>query len=259
MPAVSVQIRRFVDDHQPGFVECVLVDAFGDTHTFVEKAPIVSAESLFKASTFPCHGEVQCEIGEEWRGEMGRTVAKVCTEKPWGIKSIKGITEFTVFSSQLRRSANMERVLLPNKTKTLLVVVASSLLFCALFLYAAMHAGLRSVGWPLLCGAIGIAIYAMQLHPGVTYLKLTHRGFEYKNYLYARFIEWKDVRHFTMYRYRGLICYVGWFYSEHYSGTKLPFPKMMGIEGYFRENFGHKAKDLASLLEEWRQKNSNEP
>ena len=40
MSAVSVQITRFVNDHFPGFVECVLSDALGKNHAFVEKAPI---------------------------------------------------------------------------------------------------------------------------------------------------------------------------------------------------------------------------
>jgi hypothetical protein len=155
----------------------------------------------------------------------------------------------------------MERVLLPNKTRTLFFVRLWALLFCVLCVYVIAKGGLRglhTVGWPLFCMATGIVVYAMKLYPGVTYLKLTDRGFEYKNYLLSRFIKWKDVRHFTVYRYNGLICCAGLFYSERYSGTKMPFPKMMGIEGFFRENFDHKPRDLVRLLEEWRKKHSNE-
>lgn len=66
MSAVSVQITRFVNDHFPGFVECVLSDALGKNHAFVEKAPIVSTDNLSAASTHPCSGELQCEILREW-------------------------------------------------------------------------------------------------------------------------------------------------------------------------------------------------
>ena len=66
MSAVSVQITRFVNDHFPGFVECVLSDALGKNHAFVEKAPIVSTDNLSAASTYPCSGELQCEILREW-------------------------------------------------------------------------------------------------------------------------------------------------------------------------------------------------
>jgi hypothetical protein len=154
----------------------------------------------------------------------------------------------------------MERVLLPSKTRTQFFVRLCSLLFFVLCVCAVAKGGLRglrTVGWPLFCIAAGIAIYAMRLYPSVVYLKLTDRGFEYKNYLPARFIEWKDVRHFTTYRNRGWL-YVGWIYSQRYFGTKMPFPKMMGIEGYFRENFDHKPRDLVRLLEEWRKKHSGE-
>ena len=101
MPAVSVQIARFVDDHFPGFVECILVDALGTAHTFVEKVPVVSADSLSAASSFPCNGEIQCEIFEEWQDEMGLSFAIVCTESPWDVESTSGERQFTVFTSQL--------------------------------------------------------------------------------------------------------------------------------------------------------------
>jgi hypothetical protein len=102
MPAISVQITRFVDDHQPGFVECLLVDALGKSHTFVEKAPVVSSDNISAASTYPCSGEVQCEIQREWQDEAGLSLATVCTERPWGIESTDGETKFTLFSTQLR-------------------------------------------------------------------------------------------------------------------------------------------------------------
>jgi hypothetical protein len=101
MPAVSIQITRYVDDHFPGFVECILVDALGAAHIFVEKVPVVSADNLSSASTYPCKGEIECEVCREWQDAAGLAFATVRTERPWGIESTTGETEFTVSSSQL--------------------------------------------------------------------------------------------------------------------------------------------------------------
>jgi hypothetical protein len=104
MPAVSVQITRYVDDHFPGFVECVLVDALGETHAFVEKVPVVSSESLSAASTYPCNGEIECEVFRQWQDEAGLAFSIVRIEIRWGVESTSGETEFTVSSSQLRHT-----------------------------------------------------------------------------------------------------------------------------------------------------------
>jgi hypothetical protein len=102
MPAVLVQITRYVDDHFPGFVECVLVDALGATHIFVEKVPVVSVESLSAASTYPCDGEIECVVYREWQDAAGLAFSIVRIESPWGVESTSGETEITVSSSQLR-------------------------------------------------------------------------------------------------------------------------------------------------------------
>jgi hypothetical protein len=104
MPAVSVQITRYVDDHFPGFVECVLVDVLGAAHTFVEKVPVVSTESLSAASTYPRNGEIECEICREWQDAAGHAFSIVRIESPWGVESTSGESEITVSSSQLRHT-----------------------------------------------------------------------------------------------------------------------------------------------------------
>jgi hypothetical protein len=53
---VSVEISRYVDDSQPGWVECRLVDVLGDEHLFVEKVPVVTRVDLDAASNFPQGG-----------------------------------------------------------------------------------------------------------------------------------------------------------------------------------------------------------
>lgn len=101
MPAVSIQITSCVDDHFPGWVECVLMDARGAAHTFVEKISVVCAGGLGMDSAYPCHGAIQCEIKKQWKDQAGRAFAQICTDQPWGVASVHGQSLFTVFSAQL--------------------------------------------------------------------------------------------------------------------------------------------------------------
>ena len=100
MLGISVEITRFVDDHQPGWVECNLVDAQGKKHLFIEKAPVVSLEDLDAGSSYPRVGIIGCEVIERKRVD-GRDVVKIKTEKPWGIESVEGQASFDVLSDQL--------------------------------------------------------------------------------------------------------------------------------------------------------------
>jgi hypothetical protein len=101
MPVVAVSIIRFVDEHQPGFVECELTDAFGQTHSFVEKVPIVTVENLWSDSIYPRAGGISCEVKQEWQDDAGRSLVKVDTERPWRVESTAGATTFVVLSSQM--------------------------------------------------------------------------------------------------------------------------------------------------------------
>ena len=101
MPALSVEISRFVDDSNPGFVECLLVDALGRSHLFVEKVPIVSTEDLWSTSVYPRPGVIACAVEAEWKDGAGQSLARVSTELPWHVESTTGQTQFIVFASQL--------------------------------------------------------------------------------------------------------------------------------------------------------------
>ena len=103
MSSVAIQISRFVDEHQPGFVECTLIDAPGATHQFVEKAPVVSMLELHANSTYPCGGALECEVESEWVDESGCRLVRINTERPWNIESSTGETRFVILSSQLTR------------------------------------------------------------------------------------------------------------------------------------------------------------
>jgi hypothetical protein len=91
MHAVKIAIVRFVDDHQPGFVECQLIDASGRCWSFIEKVPVVTTDWLDASSKYPQPGVIGCEVVER----EGQTVT-IDTTKPWAIESVEGETRFTV-------------------------------------------------------------------------------------------------------------------------------------------------------------------
>jgi hypothetical protein len=99
--AVIIQIEKFVDDHQPGFVECRLVDAFGQSHLFVEKVPIVTVANLRSDRPYPQAGEIACEIVSESFDAAGRKLVEVNTDRPWSVESTEGVSSFVVLTSQV--------------------------------------------------------------------------------------------------------------------------------------------------------------
>lgn len=103
MLAVRVEISRYVDDWQPGWVECKLTDALGHEHVFVEKVPVVSQAHLDAASSYPQSGVIACTVVAT-RERDGREVVRIDTETPDGVESTTGLSQFEVFSEQLRES-----------------------------------------------------------------------------------------------------------------------------------------------------------
>jgi hypothetical protein len=69
--AISVQIVRYVDDSQPGWVECQFTDMHGRQWSFIEKVPVVSETWLGSSSAYPQPGAIACEV-IEWFGEVIR-------------------------------------------------------------------------------------------------------------------------------------------------------------------------------------------
>ena len=101
--AVRVSIVRWVDDEpQPGIVECMLVDRFGNDWKFIEKCAVVSAAPLSNNSTYPQPGVVGCRVISA-ASDDGREYAAIDTEHPWGISAIDGSTRFEVFADQLQQ------------------------------------------------------------------------------------------------------------------------------------------------------------
>jgi hypothetical protein len=100
MLGVEVAITRFVDDDQPGWVECLLVDAEGKKHLFIEKVPVVTLEDLNPRSSYPRIGIIACQRLARKRVD-DLEIVKIDTAKPWAVESIDGQASFVVLSHQL--------------------------------------------------------------------------------------------------------------------------------------------------------------
>ena len=101
MPSLAVQIVRFVDEHQPGFIECQFQDAHGCVHVVVEKVPVITAEDLRANSTYPRPGAIACTVEKEYKDPAGRSLVTVSTELPWHVESSTGQTRFELLSWQV--------------------------------------------------------------------------------------------------------------------------------------------------------------
>jgi hypothetical protein len=98
---VSVEIFRFVCEHQPNIVEARLVDAFGQPHCFIEKIPAFTTAYLDSESQYPQPGAMACEILAQSRDEQGRDLREIHTYRPWSIESTSGKRNFVVLADQL--------------------------------------------------------------------------------------------------------------------------------------------------------------
>jgi hypothetical protein len=101
MNNLTVEIVRFTDDHQPGWVACEFLDVEGRRHTLIDKVPIFTAELLDATSSYPRPGSVRCEVLSRSEDDKGRKLVRITTIKPWDIESTEGLSEFVVLSAQL--------------------------------------------------------------------------------------------------------------------------------------------------------------
>jgi|SRR5271170_1454044 len=101
MLVIAATIVRWVDDHQPGIVECRFDDRLGQTWLFHEKLPVVSGEPLDRESLYPRPGLIGCQVIARGNDEKGREIVEVDTETPWGISSLDGVSRFHVLADQL--------------------------------------------------------------------------------------------------------------------------------------------------------------
>jgi hypothetical protein len=103
---VRANISRWVDDHQPGFIECRFTDRFDCEWIFIEKSPVITARDLRSDSLFPQPAFIACEIVSRGTDDSGREIVEISTERPWSIAALDGTAHFHVFADQLTASAN---------------------------------------------------------------------------------------------------------------------------------------------------------
>jgi hypothetical protein len=99
MPSLPVSIVRFVDETQPGIVECEFTDAYQRAHRLVDKVPIFSERNLWKDSQYPQPGTVDCRIDAVFSDALGRELARITIGCP--DESVDGETEFVVERSRI--------------------------------------------------------------------------------------------------------------------------------------------------------------
>lgn len=101
MPTLRVEIVRFVDEHQPGWVECRFTGAEGTVHTLIDKVPIFTQEDLWSDSAYPRPGVARCEVLEWSQDSQGRKLAHITIARPDGLESTNGVSDFVVLETQV--------------------------------------------------------------------------------------------------------------------------------------------------------------
>jgi len=99
---LAVEIVRFVDNHQPGWIEVQFVDIEGKRHSLIDKVPtFVTSGRLDPETGYPQPGVIVCTILSTSEDKNGQTVAHITTTRPYCLESTDGLSAFDVLSTQL--------------------------------------------------------------------------------------------------------------------------------------------------------------
>ena len=101
MPWIEVTIVRFVEEHQPGIVECVFEDASGQAHGIVDKCWMLTEQSLWSDSAYPVQGSVQCRVLKLRKDHLDRKLALITIAEPDHLETTEDKTEFILFASKV--------------------------------------------------------------------------------------------------------------------------------------------------------------
>ena len=93
-PELRVEITQYVDDYQPGIVQCEFTDAEGRRQVIIGKLPVFTSADLGFNSCYPQPGSVQCEVLSRQRGDKGEELLRITI----GEESVDGLTEFVVLA-----------------------------------------------------------------------------------------------------------------------------------------------------------------
>ena len=98
---IHIDIVAWHDDHQPGLVECRLIDAHGKAWTFVEKVPIVTEAMLESTTSYPQPGTIRGIVVDTPQATDGQEIVTIDTTLPWRIEDLDCVTRFDVRPDQL--------------------------------------------------------------------------------------------------------------------------------------------------------------
>ena len=101
MNTVPVQIVRFVLEHQPNIVGCILTDAYGRQWEIEDKVAIFTEAYMDAESIYPQPGIVACEIVREWTDPDGSRRCIIDTRQPRGVEAKDGETQFEMFADEI--------------------------------------------------------------------------------------------------------------------------------------------------------------
>ena len=148
-------------------------------------------------------------------------------------------------------------ILRPSKVKT-----SGLLVGCLIFVLggAWIVPNDHMTGWlSIIFFGLCALVFAVQLLPNSSYLRLTSEGFTICSLFRAHSFKWSDVRSFSVGRV-GLNKMVMFDFSEHYQDSSRLRKINVGIarhEGGLPDSYGMPHEDLVNLLNQYRRAHSN--
>ena len=120
------------------------------------------------------------------------------------------------------------------------------------------------IGWITIIffGLVGLVGLLGLLPGGRAYIELSPQGFSTYGMYRKWFFRWSDIQEFKVIKIESKTM-VGWNYQPGFraeglgreTGRKISFT-LGGVEAVFPDLYGMKAEDLAALMNEWRERNS---
>jgi hypothetical protein len=99
MPSLRVQIVRFVDEDQPGWVESQFRDAQGEVHSIIDKVPMFTSAALWPDSDYPQPGWIECRVLERIQAPIVN-LARISIE-PYHVELTDERSEFVIVEADL--------------------------------------------------------------------------------------------------------------------------------------------------------------
>jgi hypothetical protein len=142
----------------------------------------------------------------------------------------------------------------PGRLKTVLLLIT-----CLLFVLGGIWMGVEGKWVGFLCGAffaLGLPIFALQLHPKAAYLHLAPDGFTFCALFRAHTVHWGHVSEFAVI-WIGPNRMVAWNFTRDCSPTgraRAISKSLSGYEAALPDTYGMKPQELVDLMESLRQR-----